>query len=177
MARLKRKEHNPEWWALKVLDGYLPHTTSLEAMLAYFRRRILLLKEEGESSHVSQTYDQKKAIEDKKNMREAAVMLRAAGSLILGVLDTWALMLCGMHATRQSSPGAWIESAKKVNLHPFHRVSFEALCRRIAPFLQGGLNFKTETAEDKYALLPGWWHGMSPAEKKAVAAIVAAEGG
>ena len=170
-------KHNPEWWALKVLGGYLPHTTSLEAMLAYFRRRILLLKEEAESSHVNQTYDQKKAIEDKKNMREAAVMLRAAGSLILGVLDTWALMLCGLHAIRQSSPGAWIESAKKVNLHPFHRVSFEAWCRRIAPFLQGGLNFKTETAEDKYALLPGWWHGMPPAEKKAVAAIVAAEGG
>ena len=27
-------KHNPDWWALKVVDGYTPHTTSLKAMEA-----------------------------------------------------------------------------------------------------------------------------------------------
>ena len=44
-------------------------------------------------------------------MREAATMLRAAGSLVLGVLGTWALVLCGLHTIHQSSPEAWAESA------------------------------------------------------------------
>ena len=44
-------------------------------------------------------------------------------------------------------------------------------------FLQGGLNFKPETPEDKYALLPAWWHGMTPEEKKKAVAIVDTEGG
>jgi hypothetical protein len=169
-------KHNPEWWALKVVDGYVPHTTSLEAMEAYHARRILLLKEEADSSHVNQVYDQCKAKEDKHNMREAAGWMRNAGEATKGVLDCWDLMLVGLHALRKSTPESWVNSAKKVNLHPFFRVSFPEWCERITPFLQGGLNFKPATAEDKYALLPSWWHGMSPAEKKAVVIIAEAEG-
>ena len=40
---------------MEVLGGYVPHTTSPEAMRAYFRRRILPPKEEAEPSHVGQT--------------------------------------------------------------------------------------------------------------------------
>ena len=69
-------------------------------MEAYDAKKILLLKEEAESSHVNQTYDQQKAKEDKKNMREAACWLRKAGALVLGVLDGWALVLVGLHAIR-----------------------------------------------------------------------------
>ena len=110
-------------------------------------------------------------------MREAAVCIRAAGSVTKGVLGTWDLVHVGLAAIRLSSPEAWVKSAIKVNLHPFHRVPFVEWCQRIAPFLQGGLNFKPEAAVDKYSLLPAWWHGMRPEEKKATAAIVAHEGG
>ena len=44
----------PEWWALKVIDGFGPHTSSLEAMEIYSSHKILLLKEEGDTSHVCQ---------------------------------------------------------------------------------------------------------------------------
>ena len=131
-------KHNPDWWALKVVDGYIPHTTSLEAMEVYEKKKILLLKEEADTSQVNQTYDQAKAKEDKKNMREAASWLRSARSLNLGVLDGWALVLVGLHAIRESSPQVWVQSAIRVNLHPLHRVPFEQWCERIAPFLQGG---------------------------------------
>ena len=110
-------------------------------------------------------------------MREAACWLRKAGALVVGVLDGWALVLVGLHAIRESSPKAWVSSAIKVNLHPFHRVDFGTYCENISGFLQGGQNFKPESSEDKYALLPGWWHGTPPEQKKAMVALVDAEGG
>ena len=41
---------NPNWWALKIIDGYGPHTSSCAAMQIYAQHKILLLKEEGDSS-------------------------------------------------------------------------------------------------------------------------------
>ena len=47
----------PHWWMIHVVDGFGPHTTSLEAMRVYADAKILLIKEEGDSSHVNQAYD------------------------------------------------------------------------------------------------------------------------
>jgi hypothetical protein len=47
----------PEWWVVKIIDGFGPHTSSLEAMKIYYSRKIILLKEEGDASHVNQAYD------------------------------------------------------------------------------------------------------------------------
>jgi hypothetical protein len=167
---------NPNWWGMKVVDGFGPHTTSLEAMQVYHDEKIMLIKEEGDTSQVNQVYDQDKAKEQKMNMRGAVVHLRHATNATKGVLDGWHLVLVALHAVRLSSPEVWVASAKKVNLHPDFRVSFADWCERIASFLQGGQNFKSELAVDKYALLPTWWHGMAPEEKKAAVAIVAEEG-
>ena len=35
-------KHNPEWWALKMVGGYTPHTTSLNAMKAHEAKKVLL---------------------------------------------------------------------------------------------------------------------------------------
>jgi hypothetical protein len=47
-----------DWWVLKIIDGFGAHTSSAKAMEIYADRKILLLKEEGDSSHVNQSYDQ-----------------------------------------------------------------------------------------------------------------------
>ena len=47
----------PQWWVLKIVDGFGPHTTSAAAMQAYQDAKIILIKEEGDSSHVNQSYD------------------------------------------------------------------------------------------------------------------------
>ena len=48
----------PHWWMLKVIDGSGPHTSSARAMEIYAEHKILLVKEEGDSSHVNQAYHQ-----------------------------------------------------------------------------------------------------------------------
>jgi hypothetical protein len=82
------------------------------------------------------------------------------------VTDGWILCHVALAAVRELEAQAWIKSFTKVNLHPHHRVSFEQWCERIAGHLQGGLSFKSETDIDAYAMLPSWWHGMLPEEKK-----------
>jgi hypothetical protein len=50
--------NNPQW-VIEVFDGFGPHTTlSYYAMKQHrYDNKILLLKEEGDSSHVNQTYN------------------------------------------------------------------------------------------------------------------------
>ena len=165
---------NPVWWVIKIVDGYGPHTTSLEAMRLYYDAKILLLKEESYMSHVNQTYDQYKAKEDKSNMREAIALMRRATELNKGVVDGWGLVIVILHAVRESKPDVWVKSAVLVNLHPYHRLPFGEYMAtpRMQSFLQGGQNFKVETSVQKYELMPSFWHGMELEEKRLVVRIV-----
>ena len=45
---------NPDWWVLKVIDGFGPHTSSEKAMAIYMEHKIVLVKEEGDTSHACQ---------------------------------------------------------------------------------------------------------------------------
>jgi hypothetical protein len=47
----------PDWWVVKIIDGFGPHTSSVKSMEIYESHKIMLLKEEGDSSHVNQSYD------------------------------------------------------------------------------------------------------------------------
>ena len=48
----------PNWWVLKIADGVGTHTYSLKSMKTYAKYKVLMLKEEGNTSHVCQSYDQ-----------------------------------------------------------------------------------------------------------------------
>ena len=162
----------PEWWVLKIIDGFGAHTSSADAMQIYYDKKIVLVKEEGDSSHVCQAYDQKVAKDDKSSMRGSLAFLRKLGSITKGVIDAWQLITVGLAAVRELESDSWVYSFKKVNLHPHHRVSFPEWCKQISHFLQGGESFKEEQLVDSYALLPTWWHGMTPDEKKKALSIL-----
>ena len=162
---------NPDWWVLKIVDGYGPHTSSAKAMQIYASRKILLLKEEGDSSHVNQSYDQKVAIDDKKSMREALAFLRQTNKLVKGTIDGWALIHVGLAAVRELHPDSWSYSFNKVNLKPSTRVSFPEWIKRIAHYIQGAESFTPEIIRDPYAMLSPFWHGMAPEHKKLAMSI------
>ena len=58
-------QDHPEWWFLLSLDGFGSHLNVLEALEIFDAHKILLLKEEENSSHVYQNYDQLVANQDK----------------------------------------------------------------------------------------------------------------
>ena len=164
---------NPDWWTLKMIDGFGAHTSSEKAMEIYAKHKIVLLKEEADTSHACQMYDQKVAIDDKKSMRQSLAYLRQSNKLTKGTIDGWALIHVALAAVRELSPDSWIYSANKVNLKPSTRVPFGEWCARISHYLQGGeSSFKPEVVRDAYTALSPFWHGMDPAEKQLAVSIV-----
>ena len=106
---------NPDWWVVKILDGFGPHTSSLEAMQVFSDAKIIILKEEGDTSHVCQAYDQECAKADKRSMRTSLALLRQTTQLTKGVIDAWQLVNVALAAVRELEASTWIASFKKVS--------------------------------------------------------------
>lgn len=121
---------------LKVVDGLKQHTIDHETMEIYAENKILILVEEAETSHVNQVYDQDPAKCDKSAMRAALTLLRERSTVVQRAVDAWDLVHVGLAAIRECPASAWVESAKRVNLHPHFRRPFAEWCTRINDFLQ-----------------------------------------
>ena len=62
-------------WVLKIVDGFGIHTSILKLMETYEKYDFLMLKEEGSTSHVCQSYDQDYSNQDKSRFREDTYVL------------------------------------------------------------------------------------------------------
>jgi hypothetical protein len=167
---------NPQWWMLEIFDGFGAHLLSFTAMQQRLDNKILSLKEEGDSSHVNQGYDKFVAKSDKIAKGVGLAMLRGQKLVTKGVVDQWGMVLVGMMAVRAATRETWTRSYHACNLDPRTRVSFPDWCKKIEHFLQTGQSFKVEKDLDKYVLLPSFWHGMKPTEKKLVVSVVEKHG-
>ena len=145
-------------------------------MEIYDEHNILLVKEEGDTSHACQAYDQKVAKDDKRSMRQSLTYLRESNKITRGVIDGWALIHVALAAVRELAADSWVHSFNKVNLKPSTRVSFEEWIKRIEHYVQASSAMKPEVLRDPYALLSAFWHGMTPVEKKSTMSIFAAHG-
>uniref|UniRef100_A0A7S2XM23 Uncharacterized protein n=1 Tax=Attheya septentrionalis TaxID=420275 RepID=A0A7S2XM23_9STRA len=161
---------NPQWWALEVFDGFGPHVSSYEAMKLRYEAKILSLKEEGDSSHVNQSYDRFVAKSDKSLKCEGLSLLRSAPHIKM--IDQWAIISVVLYILRETKPETWTSSFRACNMDPRVSISFPKWCEKISPFLLAGQKFKSETPIDKYALLPAWWHGTAPTDKKFVMQVI-----
>lgn len=170
-------EANPQWWMLEIFDGFGPHLSSLAAMEIRHENKILSMKEEGDSSHVNQAYDKFVAMSDKVHKRECLGMLRNAKHINSGVIDQYGLLHASLYTIRATTKKTWTSSFQACNLDPLTRVSFPEWCQRIGSFLQTGQTFKCETLLDKYSLLPTFWHGTTPEDKKLVVEVISGHGG
>ena len=168
---------NPRWWVALVVDGFGAHVSSPDACQIYYDANIILVKEEGDTSHACQAYDQDTAKKDKGIMRSSLDLLRAAAAVSRGCVDQWGLVNIGLGAACNCPREAWIRSFEKVNLNPHTRVAFPEWISRIAHFMQGGQSFKPDEPIDEYALLPSWWHGMEPVEKRKMYDTIETHGG
>ena len=84
---------NPQWWVLKIVDGFGSHTADWKVMQLYADAKIELIKEEADSSHINQAYDKYVAKNDKRCGRALLDNLRRSGSSYTkGVLDQWHLV-------------------------------------------------------------------------------------
>jgi hypothetical protein len=142
-----------------------------------FATKILYLKEEGDISHVSQAYE-KHVVKCDKAVKSLSLSFLRTGFKVSNLLiDQWSLFQVGMFSVRDTTREFWTHSLDLCNLDPRTRASFGEWCERIGHFLQRGESFIPETfnanseAYHIYAMLPTWWHAMTPHENKGVAAV------
>ncbi|KAI2508458.1 hypothetical protein MHU86_5985 [Fragilaria crotonensis] len=116
----------------------------------------MILKEEGDTSHLNQAYDQSVAKNDKAGMRMNLDLIRPH----IGVrLDQWYLISIAIEALKKIKASAWIESFKKVNLHPRHRVSFDVWLKKIDTKLSSGEFFASRTS--LFDAMPAVWKNIN----------------
>ena len=105
------------------MDGFASHLNVREALEIFDQFKILLLKEEGDSSHVNQSYDQLVAKQDKLLTKTYLGMLRTH---LKGNIDQYLLVAALCHVLKKvSESDAWKTSFIKVNLHLHHRLPFQ----------------------------------------------------
>jgi hypothetical protein len=167
---------HPQWWMLEIFDGFGARHASSSALRPRQESKILCLKEEGDSSHINQARDKFVAKADETAKAESMATQRAVTMTSKGMVDQWGLTHTGLCCLRAAKRDTWTRSFHACNLDPCTRVHFVEWCDETASVLQTGQSFKPEHKLDKHALLPSWWHGMMPVEKKQVLATVARHG-
>ena len=86
---------HPDWWVLLSLDVFTSHVNVLNAHDIFAEFKIMVIKEEGDKSHVCQAYDQQVAKDDKTHMRATLNMLNH----VLGKrMDQWYLIAIANNA-------------------------------------------------------------------------------
>jgi len=96
---------NPDWWMTLTCDGFSSHLLD-ETQKIFSDHKIMVLKEEGDSSHVNQAYDQTVARQDKAHMRHNIQLVRRP----LGnkKIDQWTLISIVINAQLKVKKEDWI---------------------------------------------------------------------
>ena len=176
-------KENPDWRMLELLDGFKSRKTVLDAHELQAEANIDSLKEESNSSHVCQGYDQQVARADKKNVAESLYDQRKIQQqqTAKANIDQYGLVLTGIRISKQASPEVWVTSYCRVNLHPVFRDKFAVFMKRISQHLRAGSQFVEEdlhpSPRQMFKMLPSIWKGMLPSERKVVMTIMRSHGG
>ena len=118
---------NPQWMILELLDGFGSHERVLEAHELRAKFLVLSAKEESNTSHANQGYDQFVAKEDKRKAAEILYTQRMLTRFVNnkgGRLDQYDLVYTTITLVNNTTPQMWMSSYDRVNLNPLTRVSF-----------------------------------------------------
>ena len=161
------KDH-PDCWVVLSLDGFGSHLGT-ESLLVFHQNKILVIKEEGDTSHISQAYDQMVARADKRKFSELLDTFKAYQK---GVLNQWAIILIVNEALNAvAKTNAWVKSFIRVNFCPSYRKPFaEWLLKYKGTVDAADFYFKSRTG--LYDAMPACWKNMTEQERRAVAAKI-----
>ena len=106
---------HPDKWVVLSLDGFGSHLCP-QSLLVFNENKILVIKEEGDTSQVSQAYDQLVAKLDKKYSRE---MLEVTKLFLKKQTCQWQLIVVVNEALNEvAKTQAWKQSFIRVNMCP-----------------------------------------------------------
>ena len=130
-----------------------------ETLQVFADYNILVIKKEGDSSHINQGYDQFVAKKDKRVIEEAICKLKqGCRSLMMNQKIFLGIII---HALKDISPKVWEQSFIGVNLHPDHRIPFDDWVKKIDATLQGGERFFHDNKQSMFDAMPVLWKNMT----------------
>lgn len=164
IRKMETVKDHPDWWVTLTLDGFGSHLEE-EALQVFAAHNILVVKEEGDTSHINQAYDQSVAKTDKLKIRDIIDSVRShrKGKL----LHQFDLVACCIAGLKKVPGDAWEKSFIKVNLHPDHRVNFDEWVKRIDTTLVTGEKFFVGR-RSLYDAMPAAWKHLSPEQRQTV---------
>jgi len=122
------KDH-PDWWVTVSCDGFGSHVNVHLVQHVFHDHKILIIKEEGNTLHVNQAYDQSVAKADKALMRQhLEVVHKSLGSTRI---NQWYLIAVAIHSQKMVDKQKWIDSFIKVNMHPKHQLTFDNWIKKL----------------------------------------------
>ena len=119
---------HPDWWVLLSLDGFTSHVKVLNAHEIFSELIIMVIKEEGNTSHVCQAYDKQVSKDDKTHMRAALNMINP---VLVQSMDQCYLIAISINAQNCIKKNSRIDSFKKANMHPHTRSTFDVRIRKL----------------------------------------------
>ena len=148
---------HPDWWVLLSLDGFTSNVNLLNAHEIFAEFKTMVIKEEGDTSHVCQAYDKQVAKYDKTHMHAALNMLNP---VLSQSMDQWYLIDIATNAHNFIKKESWIESFKKVNIHPHTRSTFDVWIRKLddCGFISAKNFFENRTTI--YDAMPAFWNNL-----------------
>jgi hypothetical protein len=125
-------KENEDWYIAELLDGFKSHENVLNAHKLRADDLIISLKEESNSSHANQGYDQLTAKNDKKNAAESLYDQHKAKKWQTGEqqIDQYDIVLTAMWIVRATDPTTLVATFQHVNLDPRTRVDFQCFAKR-----------------------------------------------
>ena len=111
---------NPQWWMLEIFHGFGAHLASSSALRSRFESKILCLKEEGDSSHMSQACNKFVAKADEIAKAESLTIQRIVTMTSKGAVDQWGLMRAGLWCLRATKRDTWTRAPSRLQLGPSH---------------------------------------------------------
>jgi hypothetical protein len=159
---------HPDWWMAITLDGFGSHLQQ-KGIDMFTEAKILILQEEGDSSHVNQPYDQFVAKADKNCIRQDLDLCRM--KIVKGPLNQWSLIGISLVGLKRVPEDSWTRSFQATNLHPDHRVCFSEWARKIDTDLATGDQF-FRGRSTLYDAMPALWKTMSVEERQLIVARI-----
>ena len=155
-------------WVVFSLDGFGSHLDP-ESLQVFNEYKILVIKEEGDTSQVSQAYDQIVAKQDKRWVRQ---FLDAVKLVRRDVISQWTLIAivnAGINEVEKDND-AWRKSFIRVNMCPSKRVPFEEWVKKHELIVKAADRFFKERG-GLFDAMPACWQHMSEEQRRGVCAV------
>jgi hypothetical protein len=149
-------KHHPDWWIVLSLDGFGSHLVG-KSLKEFTKHKIIVIKEEGNTSQVSQAYSQLVAKSDKKFTQALLDVYQFHAKRVINQFLLILIISLGLNGTDTMS---WLKSFVQVNMCPLKHFTFTTWRKNNKATVLAADRFFTHQS-NLFDAMPALWQKMS----------------